>query len=90
MKSGSGTRAASARGSARSKYIILEHGGKSIPLVFSPLLSHEHVAARGKVKSAGFCELDSAGNWVVSGRSDSLSLTARPEDAAILNTCLFL
>jgi hypothetical protein len=71
----------------KSKYIIVGLGGMEVPLIFSPFLQHEDVALaiRNKVYAAGFCELDSAGKWITSGKSVSLELDARQEDAAILN-----
>jgi len=72
----------------KSKYIIIKCAGREVPIVFSPLLLHADVAGRKKVQSAGFCELDAAGKWVAGGQSKSLKLTARPQDAAILNTHL--
>jgi hypothetical protein len=69
----------------KSKYIIVRSSGTEVPLVFSPLLIHADVARGSKVRSAGFCELDSGGKWVVGGGSTSLKLSSRPEDAAILN-----
>lgn len=58
-----------------------------IPLVFSAFLQHEDVAlaVKNPVHSAGFCELDSSGKWITSGKSVSLEIDARREDAAILN-----
>jgi hypothetical protein len=81
---------ATARTRTRAKYVILKHAENEIPLVFSPLLSHELVARRGNALSAGFCELDAAGRWITSGRSESLKLGARPQDAEILNKSLFI
>jgi hypothetical protein len=71
----------------KSKYIIVEREGMEVPLVFSRFLQHEDVALviRDKVYSAGFCELDSTGNWIASGGSVSLKLDARQRDAKILN-----
>ena len=79
-----------ARVIVRSKYLIVKHAGNEVPLVFSPLLSHEQVAREKEVKSAGFCELRADGQWKVSGRSESLRLDARPRDAEILNSYLSL
>ena len=81
---------ASARKRVRSKYIIIKHAGTEVPLVFSPVLSHKQVAGMTKVASAGYCQLDIAGCWVTGGRSDSLDLSARPQDADILNERLWL
>jgi hypothetical protein len=70
----------------KSKYIIIVHrNGMEVPLVFSPVLLHADVAGQNKVQSAGYCELDATGKWTVGGRSDSLRLAARPQDAEILN-----
>jgi hypothetical protein len=84
------TKTASARKRVRSKYIIIKHAGREVPLVFSPLLSHKQVAGVMHVESAGYCELDIAGRWVTGGRSDSLALSARPQDVGILNESLWL
>jgi hypothetical protein len=79
-----------ARKLVRSKYIIIKHAGGEVPLVFSPLLSHEHVAGMREVLSAGYCRRDAAGRWTASGGSESLGLKARPQDADILNERLFI
>ena len=84
------TETAPARKRVRSKYIIIKHAGTEVPLVFSPVLSHKQVAGMTEVKSAGYCELNIAGRWVAGGSSDSLGLSSRPQDAGILNVCLFL
>ena len=72
----------------KSKFIIIEHAGTEVPLVFSPLLLHETVAENHNVTSAGFCGLDADGKWVVGGKSSSLKLNARPQDSKILNAHL--
>jgi hypothetical protein len=74
----------------RLKYIIIKHAGKEVPLVFSAVLSHRHLAQITEITSAGFCEWDAAGKWTCTGQSDSLGLIARPQDADILNFHLFL
>jgi len=84
------TETAFARKRVRSKYMIIKHAGREVPLVFSPLLSHKQVAGTAEVESAGYCELDIAGLWVTGGRSDSLELSSRPQDADILNERLWL
>ena len=84
------TETASARKRVRSKYIIIKHAGTEVPLVFSPVLSHKQVAGMTEVESAGYCELDIAGQWIANGRSDSLELSSRPQDADILNERLLL
>ena len=72
----------------KSKYIIVKCSGMEVPLVFSPMLLHAEVAGNNNVRSAGYCELNAAGKWIVSGESTSLNLSARPQDAKILNTHL--
>lgn len=69
----------------KSKYIIVRCSGMEVPLVFSPMLIHAEVARGSKVRSAGFCELNDQGKWVVDGHSTSLKMHSRPEDAVILN-----
>jgi len=73
----------------KAKYVIIQHANMEVPIVFSPLLQHAEVAGLSRVKSAGFCELNAAGKWVLSGRSDSLCLRPRPQDMEILNAHLF-
>ena len=84
------TETAPARKRVRSKYIIIKHAGREVPLVFSPVLSHKQVAGMTEVESAGYCELNIAGLWVAGGSSESLGLSSRPQDTDILNECLFL
>lgn len=79
-----------ARVIVKSKYLIVKHAGNEVSLVFSPLLSYEQVAREKEVRSAGFCELRSDGQWKVSGRSEPLRLNAGPRDAEILNDYLSL
>lgn len=69
----------------KSKYIIIKRAGMEVPIVFSEFLMHDDVAGKNHVRSAGFCELDAAGKWIASGQSVSLNLSARPQDAEILN-----
>jgi hypothetical protein len=84
------TETTAARKCARSKYIIIKHAEWEVPVVFSPLLSHKQVAGTTSIESAGYCQLDIAGCWVTGGGSDSLDLSARPQDADILNERLWL
>jgi hypothetical protein len=70
------------------KYIIIQHAGMEVPLVFSRFLQHGDVAGTRKIESAGFCELDASGKWVVVGESTSLNLKVRPQDSEILNAHL--
>ena len=70
----------------KSKYIIIEHAGMEVPIVFASYLLQANVAEKRKVKAAGFCEIDADGKWVVGGKSASLDLSVRLQDADILNT----
>ena len=72
----------------KSKYIIIKKDGIEVPLVFSKTLTHEDLATNDTVISAGFCELDVTGKWIVGGRSFSLNMMPRPQDAEILNAHL--
>ena len=74
----------------KSKYIIVEMDGMEVPIIFSPFLSHEDavMAGKNKIQSAGYCEPDASGKWIVSGQSVTLKLNARPLDAEILNAQL--
>jgi hypothetical protein len=70
------------------KYVIVEHDGMDAAMVFSPLLSHQDVAERSKIKSAGFCELDINRRWIIHGGSVSIGCRSRPEDVEILEELL--
>jgi hypothetical protein len=70
------------------KYIVIERAGMEIPLVFPSLLLHHEVAGNNKVKSAGYCKFDAAGKWITVGKSETLNLSARPQDEEILNAHL--
>jgi len=69
----------------KAKYVIIQHEGEELPVVFAQQLLHRSVAGANQVKAAGFCELLTTGQWIASGASTSLSLSARPQDAEILN-----
>ena len=72
----------------KAKYIIIRKAKMEMPMVFSQFLLHSEVAGKSQITSAGFCEVTGAGKWRVGGQSTSLKLTARLEDAEILNTHL--
>lgn len=67
------------------KYIIVKKGITEVPVLFSEVLLHCEVAGQGQVTSAGFCQRTAEGKWRVAGKSVSLNLEARPQDAEILN-----
>jgi hypothetical protein len=73
---------------AFSKYIIVNNMGIECPIVFSPLLKHSDILVEGKTVSAGFCfQKKGLGelSYETYGKSVSLNLSSRPEDAEILN-----
>ena len=72
----------------KAKYVIIKQGSFEVPVVFSELLIHSDLAGKSPVISAGFCEMSRDGRWRVAGRSTSLNVNSRPEDAAILNAHL--
>jgi hypothetical protein len=72
----------------KSKYVIVEHDGTNAVMVFSPFLLHQDVAGTKKIKSAGFCTLDTSGHWIVCGESVSLNCKTSPQDAQMLNELL--
>jgi hypothetical protein len=57
-------------------------------VVFSPVLLHQDVAGNSKIKSAGFCKLDTKALWTVCGESVSLNCKPGPHDVKILNDLL--
>jgi len=69
----------------KTKYVIIQHAGEELPIVFAQQLLHQSVAGGKQVKAAGFCELLTTGQWIAGGASDSLNVSARPVDAEILN-----
>jgi len=70
----------------KAKYIIVTDGGLEFAIIFDKILAHKNISAgRTQVVSAGFCSLDSDGVWHTYGKSESLSLDSRPQDAKILN-----
>lgn len=70
------------------KYIIvLDYSvddEKEIPIVFPKDLVHRDVAWRYTAISAGFWYADKQGKVFVRGKSDSIGVSSRPEDAAII------
>lgn len=69
----------------QSKYLIVEDSGLEIPIVFNPILQHYKVGENQIKISAGFCSRGEDGRFSVWGKSISLELKSRPEDAEILN-----
>lgn len=71
----------------KAKYIIIENMEMEYPIVFNPILKHD-IFSSFKIVSAGFCQRDADDKFVVWGKSISLKLNSRPEDADILNKFL--
>ncbi len=75
----------------RTKYVVVEEGGLLVPILFSHLVPHSKFRHWNPV-SAGFVSIDpvSSGDGqtttVVSvfGKSDSLDITSKPEDAGLI------
>lgn len=79
----------------RIKYVIVKEAGFEIPILFSHLMEHSrfrHWGGGDKVVSAGFVGVYnkkmvlSVSVW---GKSDSLNIASRPEDAEIIKQSLF-
>ena len=73
----------------KKKYIVIETAeGFEVPIVFADTLQHGDVArgVGGKVLGAGFVEFFAADQCEAQtyGRSDSLNIAPRGEDAALL------
>lgn len=73
------------------KYIIFDSNGLEIPVIFSPLISHEEIKyGFNKPISAGFCSFSAfEGKVFCFGKSVSLKLNSRPEDSEILTKHFF-
>jgi hypothetical protein len=79
------------------KYLIYDRGDVFVPVIFPELINHDTISAKvsGSVVSAGFCSvknnLDKNQNeWFVWGKSVSLGISSRPEDAQIITTMMNL
>ena len=69
------------------KYIIIELMGFQVPIIFSPLLSHDDFCGSfgGTTTSAGFVDIDlETGKLYCFGKSLSLGKKSRPEDEEII------
>lgn len=71
-----------------SKYLVVEHYGLEMPIVFNPVLEHRQVAGNMKVVAAGFCWKNDDDSYGVSGLSVSLGLRCRPQDKEIIEKYL--
>ena len=71
------------------KYIIFKSNGLEIPVIFPPLLNHNEIKyGFFEPISAGFCCFNLLDKTVnVWGKSISLNLNSRKEDAEILIKC---
>lgn len=66
------------------KYVIAIIEGREIAFVFSHLIVHKSVRL-GEIVAAGFCYVGDDGFWCAYGKSDSLGIGSRPEDARIID-----
>jgi hypothetical protein len=84
------------------KYVIVEVGGIETPIIFDPIIQHSDFKARNPI-SAGFFELkeenraeqydawggvDFVPKVRVFGKSVSLDIDSRPEDAILIERAL--
>jgi len=71
-----------------TKYIIVDYGFTGeFPILFPYMINHSDVSNGyvGEVVSAGFVQVDlETGVVSVFGKSDSLKIESRPEDAEII------
>ena len=68
------------------KYIIVQKGDFEVPIIFSDLITHKDMAQDETVLGAGFVQISinyETRDFVVScyGRSDSIGINSREEDA---------
>lgn len=74
---------------------VTEKVMQEIPVIFPKFLVHKDVADISRVRSirrnfdsivaAGFCHIDSDGNWNCYGESESLRIESRETDSQLLN-----
>lgn len=77
----------------RTKYVVINEGGFLIPILFSHLMSHDVFADWNPV-STGFVSINPVSGQDVSdlpkiivavfGKSDTLGIASKPEDAEII------
>lgn len=78
-------------GAIKMKYVIVEFDGFKMPFVFPKLPNHSDVARAlgGKPIGAGFCYYnEQTSEWEVWGKSTSIGLESKPEDAELMNRML--
>lgn len=72
-----------------AKYIILAVDDRELPIVFPHALQHSSMLPPGaRAVSAGFYQFISADRILVGGRSETLNLGARIQDANLIKTHL--
>lgn len=73
----------------KAKYVIIQEMGLELPIVFNPIIDHSAVCQNKKVISAGYVSFDyDTGNHKVYGRSVTLNVSSRLEDAEIIRNDL--
>jgi len=75
--------------SESTKYVIIESYSMECAIVFDPAVEHARVTRHAI--SAGFCSLPQKEGEEVTvwGKSNSLGVESRPEDAQIIQKCFF-
>ena len=71
-----------------SKYLIIDCNGIECSVVFSHLFTHNQFGLGKNVISGGFCYRNQHGSYQVYGKSVSMNVESRPEDARILDELL--
>lgn len=78
------------------KYVIIDHGGLELPIIFCDIINHNvfahlHPVSAGEVRLYGAdgpnpdaCCCENAIRVAVSGQSTTLKLKSRPEDEEII------
>jgi hypothetical protein len=71
------------------KYIIIAHDGRELPILFSRELQHSTVMPKSaRALSAGFYQFIAPDQVLVTGASETLKLSSRPQDAELIKTQL--
>ncbi|RDJ35729.1 MAG: hypothetical protein DWQ19_13000 [Crenarchaeota archaeon] len=69
-----------------AKYIVIEHYGAELPIIFHHVVEHAMVARGFRVLSAGFVDITNGVS--VWGKSQSLGMESREEDKQLIERML--
>ena len=77
---------------SKTKYVVIKYDGQTLPFTFPNVVVHSDfvraLGARGTCTGAGFCYINSDGEWVAYGRSESLNVASHADDSDYLNCYL--